>query len=776
MAEFGTVSTRHPRTVRTDVVRLLLMFVAFAVTLGGLHTILEGIGWWVLSMALCAVVFGAGLLVRMALPARSVLTRVLSPVVGLVAVAVTVVVRFSSDVSILGFIPTAETVDRFRTLVRDAGYSITWQNVPANADEPISFVLALGVATLAIVAEVCAFSVRLPALVGLPLAAIFLIPGLTPEGATDGWFFAGSALVYLAVLLAERPQRFLPAVAVGALAVVGGLILPSVLPSTDFTSPSSGLGPSVATGVNPMLHLGDDLRENDKHVALTYSTVSNQPEYLRMVEVSNFYSSTWGPAQPTLDPNNRPVEFPRPPGLGVEVSTEREVSYIHVANLLSPWLPVPYPSSSITGLQGSWQYLPDSFTVASNATLARGENYTVSSIKLVPTPEQLLAAGSTVPSGLDEYLALPPDTPALIAETAKTVAAGTSSSYEKALAIQEYLRSPPFQYSETAPVTEGYDGTGVDYVAAFLEQHRGYCIHFASAMAVMARELGIPSRIIVGFQPGHLQNGDDRGRHLFEVTTADLHAWPELYFDGIGWVRFEPTPSRGSVPAYANPATVGVPSVQQSNAGGGNPSTGDNSGFTPQIDDGPSAALWLTSSSTGGWVALAGIIAALIALVLLPAMLRFARRYRRLRALKRGTGTAASAWRELLEFAEDVGIVIGPNLTPREVVARLRRVRGMSGEGAESLERIRAAVELEGYGRPAVDSAGAAPSIKVLRNTAPTNTAPSNTAPSNTSLAGDLATVLARLSASVDRGVRMRAALAPPSLVRRARLTITRFA
>ncbi len=732
------------------------MLGVFGVTLGGLHTILQGVGWWILSMVLCAIVFCAGLLVRAALPTRTKLARILSPIVGIVAVGVTIVIRFSADVSAFGFIPTGETVNQFQKLVRDAGYSITWQNVPANADEPISFVLALGVAVLAVLAEVFAFSLKLPALVGLPLAAIFLVPGMTPEGATDGWFFAGSALAYLALLLAERPMRFLPAIAVGAIAVVSGLILPGALPSTDITATSSGLGPSVTTGVNPMLHLGDDLRENDKHVALTYSTVSGTPDYLRLVEVSNFFSKTWGPAQPYLDPDNRPVDFPRPPGLAVDVATQKEVTYVHVANLMSPWLPIPYPAASVTGLDGSWQFLPASFTVASNQTLARGENYTVSSVKLQPTPDQLLAAGSLVPDGLTDYLSLPPDTPSIIATTANTVTASSKSNYEKALAIQEYLRSAPFQYSVSAPVTDGYDGTGVDFVAAFLEQHRGYCIHFASAMAVMARELGIPSRIIVGFQPGHLKNGDDRGRRLFEVTTADLHSWPELFFSGIGWVRFEPTPSRGSVPEYAQQSTAGVPPVQVPGSDPANPSAARNDAAVPAIDDGPTVARWLTSGDSTIWVALGGALGALILLFLLPAMVRFARRRRRIRALRSGAGTVASAWREIIESAEDVRIMIGSTLTPRGVVARLERVRGMSGAGHDALVRIRDAVEREGYGRPtALGAANVIPKPE---------------------LATDLTEVLSRISASVDSSTRMRAVLLPPSLVRRARRVIVRFA
>lgn len=736
----------RPRVDRVDLARSAVLLAAFAVTVGGLHTILEGVVWWWVCLLCAAIVTGIGVGTRALFGARSALARILAPLLSAAVAAATVVALFASDVSWLGFVPTERTIERFATLFRDAGYSITWQDVPANVDPPILSLLVIGTAALFLLAELATFSLRLPAVSGLLLAAVFLVPGLTPEGETDGAFFAASALAYLALLLVGRGGRPLPAMAIAAGAVAGGLLLPGILPSTELTVTSSGLGPSVSTGVNPMIRLGDDLRQNEKHVALTYSTVSGRPEYLRLVEVSDFFDNEWGPSQPHLDPENRPVAMPRPPGLAVGISTENEVSYVHVANLLSPWLPMPYPASSVTGLTGSWQYLPDSFTVASNLTLARGENYTVSSVVLTPTPEQLLAAGQRVPDGLGDYLSLPPDTPEVVADTAREVTAGETSNYARALALQGYLRSAPFRYSLSAPVSDGYDGTGVEAVAAFLEAHRGYCIHFASAMAVMARELGIPSRIIVGFQPGSLRNGDDRGRKLYEVTTQDLHAWPELYFDGIGWLRFEPTPSRGAVPDYANPGISGVPDVPVAGGApspGRSPSLGD--GLAPQLDAGPTVARWLTVGQWPAWLALVGGLVVATGLVLLPAGIRSARRRRRIAALQAGRGSATSAWQEVLETAEDAGVVVAATLTPREAVARLGRLRGMNDESRAALAALGLALEREGYGRPGQSSAATGQELAVL-----------------------LKTVLSRLRAGADSPDRLRTWLLPPSLVARA--------
>ena len=83
--------------------------------------------------------------------------------------------------------------------------------------------------------------------------------------------------------------------------------------------------------------------------------------------------------------------------------------------------------------------------------------------------------------------------------------------------------------------------TGTDIISDFLLKDKaGYCIHFATAMAILARIEGIPSRIAVGFTGG-TQDGDG-----YKVTTDNMHAWPELYFEGLGWMPFEPTKSIGS--------------------------------------------------------------------------------------------------------------------------------------------------------------------------------------------------------------------------------------
>ena len=337
------------------------------------------------------------------------------------------------------------------------------------------------------------------------------------------------------------------------------LVVPVLLPAVAESPSVGGRGGGFASGINPVVNLGDDLRQGAVQTALTYTTDSGQGNYLRLVSLQNFAGNGWTPDNVTIDRKNTTRKFAPPPGLFGDVDSTVDRTHVSVVQLDSPWLPVPYPSVSITGLDGDWFWDRDALTVSSPDRSSWGEDYTVDSLVLDPTPEQLTTAGTTVPPGFNRYLQLPDGMPEIIGSTARRVASSAASNYEKALALQEFFRHGDFEYSESAPVAQNYDGSGMDVIAKFLEVKQGYCIHFASAMTVMARSIGIPARMAVGFLPGIATTNRTQGRNIFRVTTHELHTWPELYFEGVGWVRFEPTVSRGEVPDYAVQGLAGVP-------------------------------------------------------------------------------------------------------------------------------------------------------------------------------------------------------------------------
>jgi len=283
-------------------------------------------------------------------------------------------------------------------------------------------------------------------------------------------------------------------------------------------------------------------------------------------------------------------------------------------------------------------------------------------------------------------------------------------------------------------------GTGVKAITRFLKDKQGFCVHFSFAMAAMARTLGIPARVAVGFTPG-TKHPDGS----WSVGLRDAHAWPELYFQGVGWTRFEPTPSRGSTPDYTRPDTQagGAPSNPQAPTSTAPavptvaPST--SSSCSPQerrIGECGAAAQSQALPPTGhstptGDLALIGAGGAALLLVLaLPLLWRIRMRSVRLGAGGRpngdtarkqspvaddngpaGTGGAAGtsraaevtieaitartlgAWREITDTAWDHGIPPDGAQTPRKAAERIVRVGRLEGTPAAAVHRVADSVE-----------------------------------------------------------------------------------
>ncbi|NBD27602.1 transglutaminase-like domain-containing protein, partial [Paenibacillus glycinis] len=141
------------------------------------------------------------------------------------------------------------------------------------------------------------------------------------------------------------------------------------------------------------------------------------------------------------------------------------------------------------------------------------------------------------------YTQLPAGLPARVGELAAQIirdAGNPASRYEQAQAIADYLRA---HYAYTLADTAAPEA-GIDFVDDFLfRQKQGYCVHFASAMAVLLRTQGMPARYVKGFAPGEAERPAGGGEaSLFTVRASNAHAWVEVWFPGAGWVPFEPTP------------------------------------------------------------------------------------------------------------------------------------------------------------------------------------------------------------------------------------------
>jgi Transglutaminase-like superfamily len=339
----------------------------------------------------------------------------------------------------------------------------------------------------------------------------------------------------------------------------------------------------------------------------------------------------------------------------------------------------------------------------SRAGSSRDQKYQAEAVVPRPTLEQIRSR----PVGSDELpdavRSLPPDVPAIIGDTARSVTAGAQSPYDALVALQSWFRSSEFRYSLDAPVEAGFDGAGMDAVARFLQERTGYCVHFASAFAVMARTLDMPSRIVVGYLPGTRAGSVEQGQTEFTVTSRQLHAWPEVYFRGIGWVPFEPTNSLGVPTNFASGTTGGSTNPADTPEQQDAATPGATRAPAPQLGDqdgpgsaGSGAGAVNGQSPVGVLLAVAGVV--LLLLVAAPAVVRAGRRRSRARLIL--GGDAAAAWAEVRADAVDLGIPSPDAESPRAFAARLVDAHGV---GADDVRLLRDALEHAIYAEQTVD-------------------------------------------------------------------------
>ncbi|KQO06500.1 hypothetical protein ASF06_15700 [Agreia sp. Leaf244] len=688
----------------------IAVLVTIGVPLAGLGPFVQGDSWWFAAMAMAVACMTASWAVR---------ASGLRPALGIVAaVAVWIVASewfFAPGTAFLGVIPTPETVDTLLSGFIDAGTQIQVQTIPADPVASLVQLIAMACGLLAILAD-AAVVVRFPAFVGVLALGLFIVPSAVQIRDVDVVRFVATVASFLLVLwLAARTDGHrsqghrnatragrspLTALALGAGAIVCALLIPAVTPGLTAQafadSRSSGRIPSIyGAGIDPVIQLGRDLRRTTPILSLSYVTTADSPLYLKMVDLNDFSTGTW---QPEETDGGTVEELAAPPGLADDVERSTVSTEVSIEGLRSEWLPLPSPATSLDNAGRGWTADPDTgvVTLPPSRNDSRGDDYSVESLVVAPSADQLAAAGSIVPVALNPLLELPPELPSVVSDVAREVTAGATTNYDRAVALQSYFTSGEFDYSVETPVAGSFDGTNADALAAFLEVKSGYCVHFAATMATMARVLGIPSRIAIGYFPSSAATRYIDGEPQYEVLTDQLHSWPELYFDGIGWLPFEPTPSLGiSVPEYTLPAYAQQSAGSQAAA----PQTTDVTPTSQARDDVDPAAATSTGEARSlaqlrGWLTALAVAAGVALLGLVPAGIRSWRRRRSLAAIDGSQRPATGAWLELQNFARDYGIEVSRGDTPAVFAGRLQRIRRVARDDVDTLRR---AVEREQF-------------------------------------------------------------------------------
>jgi hypothetical protein len=547
------------------------------------------------------------------------------------------------------------------------------------------------------------------------------------------------------------------------LAVAIPVILPAVHGRHVFGTTDNGKPVGVGGGLDAFIGVQHDLTEHPEPV-LSYTTDADNAsqQYFQVFSLNyNTARNAWFPQFPLGVVGSRPIlgtVLPySAPGQLATTPVRTVTTSVHMApgqGGSTSYLPVPYAPVSLKIGGSGWEELGGSLMILSAVQSLSGIGYEVTSREADPTPASIdNTNGQFVPASIQSQYGNygGPDAARLLAIT-RLHTQGALTLLQAAVDLQNWLESPAFTYTLKPDLPNSRH-----WLLSFLtSDRRGYCQQFAWAFAVLARLAGIPSRIAVGYTGGFAAGP----RGTWQVTTADAHAWPELYFPGQGWLRFEPTPhglgeqGTASVPGYANgpstgPGTALPGGTSQTKTGhGSSTGSGKKSSALKRLEHGQpgvssGAAL---PSDAGLWIAI-GIAALIFLLLTWPVLTRLLTRRRRWLTASGDAGLARAAWRELNDDLADLGMPSAPGETPRAVARRVTQQASLDASAAEALTRVATAEERARYARLAVPAAG---------------------------LAADVRTVRRAIAASVRRGQRVRSWLLPASTLTTARHLLER--
>ena len=582
---------------------------------------------------------------------------------------------------------------------------------------------------MATLGEVATFRWRKPLLAAIGPTGMFglvLVVGTNAMGNFIVPFFLVALLVFLGLESSHRlrtwgqwvatwrgrsgeePETVTAALArrMGAACVLVALAAPLFLPSIgnglvawrnavgngSFGSGSGagGGGLSGSGTVDPLVSMKTEfLDQTDTEL---FKVQSERPLYWRLITLSEFDGLAWTPAEEPEEPALDGVIFS--PLLDSPTSAENIEQTFEITGLRGRAVPAAYQPADVQ-IEGDaaddLEFDPRTADLQLQSELSEGLTYTVRSVVPDTTFNVMNAAEPGDLGGV--YRGVPDLDPAVL-DLLEQWTAGAETPFEQLLAIQTQLRA--FEYS-----TEVDNQASSDYLRRFLlETKRGYCQQFATAFTLLARRLGMEARVSVGFLSGETS---PEAPDEYIVRGTDAHAWPEVYFDNIGWVAFEPTPRDVAAPPGYTIEEGNIPSLgglrgpenRFENPGG----RGGDAGLNPQQDPvggagrgGGANERNRDQGSTRWERAFANlvrivVIGILVFLALVPLLkeLRTKRRYARASS-ERGRATAA-----FFDFQDAAAELASPRRAAESAVAYARRVsrtRHVSRPTAVRLARI----------------------------------------------------------------------------------------
>jgi len=665
-------------------------------------------------MVLVVATVGAGLRTIGVGPTLVVLTQLVTCALGLCWIYLAETLWY--------LLPTGATLTGAAELLQEAGTVLQTYAAPAPAPEGVQF-LVVGVLTLtALSVDSIGVTGRAPATAGIPLAAAFLVSISNNGQAMEPYYFVAVAVAWLAMVaqqgdrvvsgwssadrretVGSRDVSFGPtghrtlARVLGAVTVVGALLIASLLPHLPPTFFGQGLARnpearnlgegSGQVSFTETMDLAQDLSNRSQAPVIRYRTDSTFLEPLRVTATRDFEDGQWQPPDydEASEPRSGPFTSQPEQALAAGVQTDQAEIVVTQSSLSQPHLAVPAPTIRVD-LEVPWRL--DDGTDALRV-LDPVPRYAATYLQVAPRGQLPDGIGGPVGGAVPEdYLAVDPEGREAIEELADQVVGDAENDVEVAVLLQDHLRSGQYRYSLTLEPGLGQ----TDPITHFLVTRQGYCVQFATAMVMMARSEGIPARMAVGFLSGELQADGSR-----VVLASDAHTWPELFIDGLGWTRFEPTPGTRTGPAPAYTQLDLGQAEPDPTAGQTQPEE-----ITPTVPTGGVA-----DEDNSLWGSLVGLApglgrALLLGLVLaaLMAVIPWAgRRYREgeLRSASTPGERIEGQWLLMTRSLEDLGVQSPEPRSPREMRHHYHEHTKLDRRSGEALTRVTATLERSRY-------------------------------------------------------------------------------
>lgn len=636
-------------------------------------------GWPFLSdMAVIVVAgHGFGLLVRRLRVPSWIAVPVAAVVLGWTVLAVFYPDTFSWA------LPTSDTWSILRLELTSVREQFRVAIAPVNYGGGWDVLAGIGLATVVLLSDVFAFRAFARAETLVPGGVLFVFIGALGDqrlrvGSTVILVFVG-VIVTIVLRSYHSPttgrfatatgmsKRWPIAISLGAcIALLAGFVGPR-LPGADAAAlyDTTGRRGTVTDFISPLVDIRSRL--TNRSDTELFRVRSDAESYWRSSTLPDFDGTRWSLPETTI--SSSPDQTG--PITDGAVDNRQHITIGALRGSLVPAASSPYRASGRADLR----WVPESSTLVTiDGDLDQGDEFDIQSSSPRLDPEILAAATSNDP-GDPIYTELPDDLPGVVADTANAVTAGSRSTYESARLTQAWFQRE-FDYS-----LEVQSGHGNNAIENFLRDKVGYCEQFAGTFAAMMRTLGIPARVAVGFTSGtRLADGE------FSVRGRNAHAWPEVWFDGIGWVSFEPTPGRG---AANTESYTGVPPQQDTTTGEGAVGDALTDAPPPTVSAGrlPDGGLILPDEFTdptgadasprptpvgddsgGAWRWLLAL-AAVAGVAAVPELVR------RFRHAQLSGHTAyrqiATAWSQSISAVSAAGMTIDASDTPLETAARV---------------------------------------------------------------------------------------------------------